>query len=170
MNPGCGSVVKLLHWVIPLKFIGFRVQRTLCTQSHQCTTEQNVLRSESKTSRNPAPVDTHAGRFLKKNLLVSPCVSNIIPPTTTTTKNDQAVHQRIQLLICTFQKDEEMSTAVIFFSLVFQNVQWGTVQHKAVFLQPPSIYQLSNIFHSFGQWNGTCARTHTHTKLCSLDI
>lgn len=48
MNPGCGSGVEILQGVIPLQFTRFRDQRTLlCTQSHQCITEQNILRSDS---------------------------------------------------------------------------------------------------------------------------
>lgn len=104
-----------------------------------------------------APMDMHAGCFLKK-LLVPPCVSNMIP---------KKIKNVIKLYIRGFsslyvhsKRDEEMSTAVIFFSLLFQMMQWGTVQHKAIFLQSPSIYFSHLSFFWTVEWY---LRKHTHT-------
>ncbi len=118
-NSTRGKSTKV-HWV----------QRTLCTQSRQCPTEQNTLRSDSwvENITNPALLP-------KINPLVPLWKSNMIIQ-----KKNSLIKLRVQLHVHS-NSDEEMLTMLsFFFSFVaFQKVQWGTVHHKAIFRQSPSI-------------------------------
>lgn len=154
-NSTRGKSTKV-HWV----------QRTLCTQSRQCRTEQNTLRSDSWVENmiNPALLP-------KINLLVPLWESNMI-----ILKKKSLIKLYIRgsssMYILTVMKKCWPLLSFFFSFVAFQKVQWGTVHHKAIFRQSPSITFIC--FLDNGMLNTTHTPQHTsitvHMLQCLLYI
>lgn len=104
----------------------------------------------------------------KKKLLVLP-VSNmkVQRNVSSCTSEDPAPYMDI----LTGMKKFWLLLSFFFYYVAFQKVQWGTVQHKAIFLVTINLFFTGLCF--FGQWNGK--HTHKHTSItvftcCSVQL